>query len=83
VSEAEGLQVSGGGWGSLARVRALKAKLKRGEAVLGAWLSLTDPCAAEVLARVGFDFLLIDTEHGAWDLVTLQTALMGFNGTDT
>jgi 2-keto-3-deoxy-L-rhamnonate aldolase RhmA len=83
VSEAEGLQVSGGGWGSLARARALKAKLKRGEAVLGAWLSLTDPCVAEVMARVGLDFLLIDTEHGAWDLVTLQTTLMGFNGTDT
>jgi 2-keto-3-deoxy-L-rhamnonate aldolase RhmA len=83
VSEAEGLQVSGGGWGSLTRVRALKAKLKQGKAVLGAWLSLTDPCAAEILARAGFDFLLIDTEHGAWDLVTLQTTLMGFNGTDT
>ena len=83
MSEAEGLQVSGGGWGSLSRARALKAKLKRGEAALGAWLSLTDPCAAEVMARVGLDFLLIDTEHGAWDLVTLQTTLMGFNGTDT
>jgi 2-keto-3-deoxy-L-rhamnonate aldolase RhmA len=83
VSEEEGLQVSGGGWGSLTRVRALKAKLKAGKPVLGAWLSLNDPCAAEILARVGFDFLLIDTEHGAWDLVTLQTTLMGFNGTDT
>jgi 2-keto-3-deoxy-L-rhamnonate aldolase RhmA len=83
VSEEEGLQVSGGGWGSLQRVRTLKAKLKAGKAVLGAWLSLNDPCAAEILARVGFDFLLIDTEHGAWDLVTLQTTLMGFNGTDT
>ncbi len=83
MSEAEGLKSSGGGWGSLARVRELKAKLKRGEAALGAWLSLTDPCAAELLARTGFDFLLIDTEHGAWDLVTLQTTLMGFNGTDT
>ena len=51
--------------------------------MFGAWLSLNDPVAAEILARVGFDFLLIDTEHGAWDLVTLQTTLMGFNGTDT
>jgi 4-hydroxy-2-oxoheptanedioate aldolase len=83
VSEAEGLQVKGGAWGSLQRVRALKKKLKEGESVLGAWLSLNDPCAAEILARVGFDFLLIDTEHGAWDLVTLQTTLMGFNGADT
>jgi len=83
VSEAEGLQTSGGSWGSLGRARALKRKLKEGKAVVGAWLSLNDPCAAEILARAGFDFLLIDTEHGAWDLVTLQTTLMGFNGTDT
>src|ERR1700727_2582522 len=83
VSEAEGLQATKGGWGSLGRALALKRKLKAGEAVLGAWLSLNDPVAAEILARVGFDFLLIDTEHGAWDLVTLQTTLMGFNATDT
>jgi 2-keto-3-deoxy-L-rhamnonate aldolase RhmA len=83
MSEIEGLQPSGGGWGSLARVRALKAKLKAGKAVIGAWLSLNDPVAAEILARAGFDFLIIDTEHGAWDLVNLQTSLMGFNGTDT
>jgi 2-keto-3-deoxy-L-rhamnonate aldolase RhmA len=83
MSEAEGLQSMGGGWGSLGRVLALKKKLKAGQAVIGAWLSLNDPVAAEILARVGFDFLLIDTEHGAWDLVTLQTTLMGFNGTET
>jgi 4-hydroxy-2-oxoheptanedioate aldolase len=83
LSEAEGLQATKGGWGSLGRALALKRKLKAGEAIFGAWLSLNDPVAAELLARVGFDFLLIDTEHGAWDLVTLQTTLMAFNGTDT
>lgn len=57
--------------------------MKSGKAVIGGWLSLNDPVAAEILARVGFDFLIIDTEHGAWDLVNLQTTLMGFNGTDT
>ncbi len=83
MSEAEGLQATNGGWGSLGRALALKRKLKAGGAILGAWLSLNDPAAAEILARSGFDFLLIDTEHGAWDLVTLQTTLMAFNGTDT
>jgi 2-keto-3-deoxy-L-rhamnonate aldolase RhmA len=83
VSEAEGLQATNGGWGSLGRALALKRKLKAGGTILGAWLSLNDPVAAEILARSGFDFLLIDTEHGAWDNVTLQTTLMAFNGTDT
>lgn len=83
MSEAEGLQGGHGDWGSLKRVASFKKRLKSGEAVIGAWLSLTDPVAAELLARVGFDYLLIDTEHGAWDLIALQTALMGFNGTTT
>lgn len=83
MSEIEGSQSSDGGWGLLRRPGALKAKLKSGKAVIGGWLSLNDPVAAEILARVGFDFLIIDTEHGAWDLVNLQTTLMGFNGTDT
>jgi 2-keto-3-deoxy-L-rhamnonate aldolase RhmA len=83
MSEAEGLQAAADNWGSLDRGLALKRKLRDGRAIIGAWLSLNDPVAAEILARVGFDFLLIDTEHGAWDLVSLQTALMGFNGTAT
>jgi 4-hydroxy-2-oxoheptanedioate aldolase len=87
VSEAEGLQgtsgATNGGWGSLGRVRSMKGRLKAGKPVFGAWLSLNDPAAAEILARTGFDFLLIDMEHGPWDLVTLQHTLMGFNGTDT
>jgi 4-hydroxy-2-oxoheptanedioate aldolase len=83
MSEAEGLQSNESRWGSLDRVRALKKKLRSGKAIIGAWLSLNDPVAAEILARAGFDFLMIDTEHGAWDLVTLQTTLMGFNGTET
>ena len=83
MAEAEGLQGSDSGWGSLKRVAAFKRKLKAGKPVLGAWLSLTDPVAAELMARIGFDYLLIDTEHGAWDLIALQTTLMAFNGTDT
>jgi 2-keto-3-deoxy-L-rhamnonate aldolase RhmA len=83
VSESEGLQAADGNWSSLDRGLALKRRLREGGAVIGAWLNLNDPAAAEILARVGFDFLLIDTEHGAWDWVSLQTALMGFNGTAT
>ena len=46
MSEAEGLQATGGGWGSLERALALKRKLKAGKAICGAWLSLNDPVAA-------------------------------------
>ncbi len=83
MSEAEGLQGVASKWGSLARVAAFKRRLKAGETTFGCWFSLTDPAAVELMARAGFDFLLIDTEHAAWDLMALQTALMGFNGVDT
>ena len=83
MAELEGLEDGDGNWGGLARALALKKRLKAGETVIGGWLSLTDPAAIELMARVGFDFLLIDAEHGAWDLMALQSALMGFNGVDT
>ena len=83
MSESEGLQGGAGEWGSLRRVADFKRRLKAGQTMLGGWLSLTDPVAAELMSRSGFDYLFIDTEHGAWDLIALQTALMGFNGSPT
>ncbi|MBV9218778.1 MAG: hypothetical protein JO366_20385 [Methylobacteriaceae bacterium] len=83
MAEAEGLESTAGGSGVLRRALALKERLKAGGIIIGAWLGLTDPSAAEILGRVGFDFLMIDTEHSPWDLGTLQGALMALNGTDT
>lgn len=82
MAEAEGLD-TGGDDPTLARTLAFKRKLRGGGTAIGAWLSLTDPVAAEILGRVGFDYIIIDTEHGAWDLQPLQTAIMALNGTAT
>jgi 4-hydroxy-2-oxoheptanedioate aldolase len=68
---------------TLRRAMEFKRRLRDGGAVIGAWLSLTDPVAAEILSQTGFDFLLIDTEHGPWDLQSLQTVIMALNGTNT
>ncbi|MEO1796208.1 MAG: HpcH/HpaI aldolase/citrate lyase family protein [Pseudomonadota bacterium] len=46
----------------------IKARLQRGERQIGCWLNLADPIAAEVAAQAGFDWLLIDAEHGPNDL---------------
>ena len=67
----------------LLRTLDFKRRIAEGGVMLGAWLSLTDPVAAEIFGRLGFDFLVIDTEHGAWDLQPLQTAIMALNGTPT
>jgi 2-keto-3-deoxy-L-rhamnonate aldolase RhmA len=38
-------------------------KLRRGEASVGTWLSLCSPAAAETMALVGWDWLVVDVEH--------------------
>ncbi len=37
------------------RTNSVKAKLKRGEPALGAWLSLPAVSSARIMARIGFD----------------------------
>ena len=46
------------------RENVLKRRLAAGETVLGSWLSLPDALAAEAMARLGWDWLLVDMEHG-------------------
>lgn len=67
----------------LDRVLALKQRLRAGRTAIGAWISFHDPSASELMARAGFDYLIIDAEHTPWSLGHLQAALMGFNGTQT
>jgi 4-hydroxy-2-oxoheptanedioate aldolase len=47
--------------------RGIKARLETGQAALGIVLGMGTPVAAELLTVAGFDFLLIDGQHGAWD----------------
>jgi len=49
------------------RKNPVKEKLRRGEPTIGTWLSLGDLYASRVLARMGFDWLTLDIEHGAID----------------
>lgn len=47
------------------RTNHVKAKLQQGESTLGAWLVLPSVTSARVMARLGFDWLAVDTEHSA------------------
>lgn len=58
----------------------LKAKLDRGESVIGTFVSIGHPDVAEWLSRLGFDWLLLDTEHSVTGLQTLQVMMQGMNG---
>jgi len=49
------------------RTNPVKKTLKSGQPSFGTWLSLGDLFATRVLARLGFDWLTLDLEHGAID----------------
>src|SRR5205823_3513056 len=51
----------------------VKQRLRAGKASFGSLLNFGDPLVAELMASAGFDWLLVDTEHGPIDLATLAT----------
>lgn len=56
-------------------VNKVKARLKNGEKLLGAWTQLCSPMSAEIMARAGFDFVCVDMEHAPGDHLTLMSQL--------
>ncbi|MEO9230031.1 MAG: 4-hydroxy-2-oxoheptanedioate aldolase [Devosia sp.] len=52
-----------------------KSALARREVQIGLWLGLADSYSAELCAGCGFDWLLIDGEHGPNDLRSMLSAL--------
>jgi 4-hydroxy-2-oxoheptanedioate aldolase len=54
---------------------AFKHAIAAPGAQIGLWLGLADPYAAELCATAGFDWLLIDGEHGPNDLRSMLAVL--------
>ncbi len=65
------------------RALRLKEKLRNGEAIVGTWIDLESAVAAGLIAGCGFDWVLVDGEHGFFDRVGLHQIAMAFKGTDT
>lgn len=59
----------------------LKRRLKAGEAVIGSWLSVAHPTIAEIMGQAGFDFLIIDMEHGILDIEGVHSLVLTLAGT--
>ena len=49
----------------------LKARIRADKPSFGALLNFGDPLVAEMMAAVGYEWLMVDTEHGPIDLATL------------
>jgi 2-keto-3-deoxy-L-rhamnonate aldolase RhmA len=50
----------------------VKDAIEAGDHPLGTWLSIGHPTVAEVNARLGLDFVLVDTEHTTLSLETVE-----------
>ena len=46
-------------------MKKLKSRIESGETVIGCWLNLGNSLTAEIVGLAGFDWVLIDIEHGA------------------
>ena len=55
----------------------LRQRLLAGERLLGSFLKTPTPHATEILASVGFDFVVIDEEHAPIDRGTTDMILLG------
>lgn len=54
----------------------LKRKLKAGQPALGFWLSTNSLAVTEMSAGAGWDWLLLDMEHTAYDVETVEQHLL-------
>jgi len=61
----------------------LRRRVLAGEVTLGAFLNLGSPASAELVARAGFDWVVIDLEHGMSTEADLYPQLVAVQGTPT
>ena len=65
------------------RENILKKKLAAGQTLFGPWVQIPHPEVAEILAFCGYDFLLVDNEHGPGNVQTTVEQLRAVQVTDT
>lgn len=64
------------------RENSLKKKLGRGEKAVGLWAGLGSEATLEMAAPLGFDWVLIDCEHGVASYEALPGLLRTLNGSE-
>jgi 4-hydroxy-2-oxoheptanedioate aldolase len=65
------------------RSQALKTRLAAGEASLGCFLALGSANVAELIGHLGFDWLVIETEHSALGVAEVERMLMAVSASAT
>ncbi len=54
------------------KINILKKALEEGKTVFGPFCKMLDPTVVELAALAGFDFVIIDMEHGPYSIETVQ-----------
>lgn len=60
-----------------------KASLKSGRQQIGLWLNTGEPLMAEIAGKAGFDWLVIDGEHGPNDLRSIMAQLQALSSSQS
>ena len=47
------------------KIQAIRQKLKHGEPSVGSWLQIPHSSVAEILGQSGYDWIVVDMEHGS------------------
>src|SRR3981189_1016735 len=59
-------------------MNAIKDSIKSGRTVVGTTVQPT--VAVSILADAGYDFVLLDTQHSAWEIKQLQPSIQTMRG---
>jgi len=65
------------------KINTVKEKLAAGQPAVGTWLGLASPIAAEHMAHLGWDWLVVDTEHSPVGFETTVQCFQAIATTDT
>ena len=49
----------------------IKEKLQSGKVSLGSWMQLPNASVAEIMGKAGYDWIVVDLEHGSFNIETL------------
>lgn len=60
---------------SAIKVNPIKHKLSAGQPVLGIWSIIPSPILVEIFALAGIDFIILDMEHGIFDVGALDNCI--------
>jgi 2-dehydro-3-deoxyglucarate aldolase len=51
--------------------KTIKQKLRSGGVTLGSWMQLPNASVAEIMGKAGYDWIVVDLEHGSFNIETL------------